>query len=165
MRDIFLKIDGLKGESLVDGHKGEIQVSDCKWGTEQPGGAHVGMGGSKGKVVVKDLVVTKYVDKATPELFKASCNAKVFKEATLTVRKSGEKPLDYLKIKMSDVQISKMEIDSKMEIGGNGNEDFLTEYVSLHFDQVEVEYTPQKSDGSGDAAVTTGWNIKTSKEL
>lgn len=165
MRDIFLKIDGLKGESLVDGHKDEIQVLDCKWGTEQPGGAHVGMGGSKGKVVVKDLVVMKFVDQASPLLFKASCNAKVFKEATLTVRKSGEKPLDYLKIKMSDVQISKMEIDSKIDIDRNPNEDFLTEYVSLHFKQVEYEYIPQKSDGSSDAAVTTGWNIETGKEL
>ena len=165
MRDIFLKIDGLKGESLDDSHKDEIDVLDWKWGLEQTGTAHVGMGGGAGKVRVKDLSVTKHVDKATPELFKACCNGKVFKEATLTVRKAGEKPLEYLKIKMSDVQISKMEIDSKMEIAGNGNEDFLTEYVSLHFDQVEVEYTPQKSDGSSDAAVTTGWNIKTSKEL
>ena len=166
MRDIFLKIDGLKGESLDDSHKDEIQVFDCKWGTEQTGTAHVGMGGSAGKVSVKDLVVTKYVDKATPELFKASCNAKVFKEATLTVRKAGGgKPLEYLKIKMSDVQISRMDIDSKMDIGENGSEEVLTEYVSLHFAKVEVEYTPQKSDGSGDAAVTTGWNIKTNKEL
>jgi len=164
-REIFLKIDGLKGESPVDGHQDDIQVLDWKWGTEQTGTAHVGMGGSAGKVVVKDLVVTKHVDKATPELFKASCNAKVFKEAVLTMRKASEKPLEYLKIKMSDVQISKMDIDSKMDIGGNGNEDLLTEYVSLHFAQVEVEYTPQKSDGSGDAAVTTGWNIKTNKEL
>jgi type VI secretion system secreted protein Hcp len=120
------------------------------------------MGSGAGKVRVKDLFVTKHVDKATPELFKACCNGKVFKEATLTVRKAGEKPLEYLKIKMSDVLISKMDAG-----GGRSdtNEDLLTEDVSLNFAKVEVEYTPQKPDGSGDAVVTTGWNIEANKEV
>ena len=165
MRDIFLKIDGLKGESVDDGHKDEIDVLDWTWGLEQTGTAHVGMGSGAGKVKVKNLAVTKHVDKATPELFKACCNGKVFKEATLIVRKAGEKPLEYLKIKMSDVLISKMDTGSKMDAGGSGNADLLTEDVSLNFAKVEVEYTPQKPDGSGDAAVTTGWNIEANKEL
>jgi type VI secretion system secreted protein Hcp len=162
MRDIFLKIDGLKGESLDDSHKDEIDVVDWKWGLEQQGTGHRGMGSGAGKVRVKDLFVTKHVDKATPELFKACCNGKVFKEATLTVRKAGEKPLEYLKIKMSDVLISKMDAG-----GGRSdtNEDLLTEDVSLNFAKVEVEYTPQKPDGSGDAVVTTGWNIEANKEV
>ena len=77
MRDIFLKIDGLKGESVDNSHKDEIDVLDWKWGLEQTGTAHIGMGGGAGKVRVKDLFVTKHVDKATPELFKACCNGKV----------------------------------------------------------------------------------------
>ena len=102
--------------------KTKLMCSTGNGALEQTGTAHVGMGGGAGKVRVKDLAVTKYVDKATPELFKACCNGKVFKEATLTVRKAGEKPLEYLKIKMSDVLISKMDTGSKMDLGGNGND-------------------------------------------
>jgi type VI secretion system secreted protein Hcp len=81
------------------------------------------------------------------------CNGKHVKEATLTVRKAGESPLEYIKVKMSDCLVS------GVTTGGSGGEDRLTENVTLNFAKVEVEYTPQKEDGSGDAPATMGWDI------
>lgn len=159
MRDIFLNINGIKGESPDKDHKDDIQVLWWKWGMTQTGTAHTGMGAGAGKVKVGDLEVYKKIDKSTPNLIKSCCNGKQFKEAVLTERKPGEKSLEYLKIKMYDVLISK--VDS----GGVGEEDTATEIIALNFAKVEVEYTPQKSDGSGDAAVTAGWDIAANTEL
>src|SRR5690348_6092500 len=96
--DMFLKLDGIKGESLDSKHKDEIQIESFSWGLAQTGTMSAGMGGGAGKVNVHDISVTKYVDKSSPELMLACCNGKHIPSGLLTVRKAGEKPLEYLKI-------------------------------------------------------------------
>ena len=151
--DMFIKIDDIKGESADAKHKDEIQVLSWSWGMSQSGTTHQGGGGGAGKVSVNDLSITKYVDKASANLQLSCCNGKHFKEALLTVRKAGENPLEYLKITMKEVLIA------SVSTGGSGGEDRLTENVTLNFAEFKTEYTPQKPDGSGDAAVEAGWNI------
>ena len=151
--DMFLKLDDVKGESSDSKHKDEIDVLSWSWGMSQSGTTHQGGGGGAGKVSVQDLSVTKYVDKSSANLQLSCCNGKHFKEALLTVRKAGENPLEYLKITMKEV------IVSAVSTGGSGGEDRLTENVTLNFAEFKTEYTPQKPDGSGDAAVEAAWNI------
>ena len=151
--DIFIKIGDLKGESIDDKHKDEIHVLAWSWGMSQSGTTHAGPGGGSGKVAVQDLSFTHFIDKSSPNLMLACANGKHFSEALLTVRKAGEKPLEYLKITMNDLIIT------SCTTGGSGGEDRITENVSLNFAKFKVEYTPQKKDGSGDAPVTIGWDI------
>jgi type VI secretion system secreted protein Hcp len=151
--DIFIKIGDLKGESVDDKHKDEVQVLAWSWGMSQSGTTHTGTGAGSGKVAVQDMSFTHYIDKVSPNLMLACANGKHFSEALLTVRKAGEKPLEYLKITMTDL------IVTSVTTGGSGGEDRLTENVSLNFAKFKVEYTPQKKDGSGDAPITIGWDI------
>ena len=153
MFDMFIKIGAIGGESVDRGHKGEIDVLAYSWGASQSGTMHTAVGGAAGKVDVQDLSLTKWVDKATPNLFLACCNGKHVGEAELTVRKAGEQSLEYFKITMQDVIIT------SVSTSGSGNENRLTEQVSLNFSKVQVSYTPQKPDGSGDAEVLVGWDI------
>ncbi|MDF1553066.1 MAG: type VI secretion system tube protein Hcp [Deferrisomatales bacterium] len=156
--DMFIKLEGIKGESIDHKHKDEIDVLAWSWGMSQSGTTHMGAGSGAGKVNVQDLSLTKYVDKASPNLMKFCCNGKHIKEAILTVRKAGEKPLEYIVITMKDAIIS------SVSTGGSGGEDRLTENVTLNFGQVKTAYTPQKADGSGDAAIEMTWNIATNTE-
>lgn len=151
--DMFLKIADVKGESKDSAHKGEIDVLAWSWGMSNSGSAHVGGGAGAGKVNVQDLSITKYIDKSSPHLLLATCNGKHYKDATLVVRKAGEKPLEYLTIKMEEVMIT------SVSTGGSGGEDRLTENVVLNFARVKVDYKEQKTDGSGDAPVNMGWKI------
>ena len=151
--DMFLKLDDIKGESIDHKHKDEVDVLAWSWGLSQSGTTHMGGGGGAGKVNVQDLSLTKYVDKSSPNLIIATCNGKHYKQAVLTVRKAGENALEYLKITMKEVLIS------SVSTGGSGGEDRLTENVTLNFGWFKVEYTPQKSDGTGDAAVEAVWDI------
>ncbi len=156
--DCLLKITGLDGESRIKGHEKEIDVLAWSWGMTQSGSMHIGGGGGSGKVSVQDISLTKYVDKASPTLIKYCCNGKHFTEALLTVRKAGENPVDYLKIKMKEVIIA------SVSTGGSAGEDRLTENVTLNFAKFEVNYTPQKDDGTPEAAVDMTWNIKANAE-
>lgn len=151
--DMFIKIGDIKGESKDSKHKEKIDVLAWSWGLSNSGNAQVGGGAGAGKVNVQDLSITKYVDSASSPLLLAASNGKHYKEALLIVRKAGEKPLEYLKIKMEEVLIT------SVSTGGSGGEDRLTENVSLNFAKVSVDYTPQKDDGSPGTAIPYSWDI------
>lgn len=156
--DMFIKIDDIKGESVDAKHAGEIQVLSWSWGMSQSGTTHDGPGAGAGKVNVQDLTFTKYIDTSSPNLIKTCCSGKHYANALLTVRKAGDKPLEYLKISLKDIIIS------SVSTGGSGGEDRLTENVTLNFGQFEVVYTPQKPDGSGGPGINTTWNIPKNDE-
>ena len=100
--DMFLKIDGVPGESEDDTHKDEIDVLAWSWGVSQSGTLHAGKGGGGGKASVQDISVTKYVDSSTPILMKYCASGEHIKNATLVVRKAGGTggPIEYVVIKM-----------------------------------------------------------------
>lgn len=156
--DMLLKIEGVDGESKVKDHEGEIDVLSWNWGMSQSGTMHLGGGGGAGRVNIQDISLTKYVDKSSPALMRGCCNGKHFDEATLVVRKAGEDPLDYVTIKMVPVMVT------SVSTGGSGGEDRLTENVTLNFGKYELAYTPQKEDGTGDAAVELKWNVEQNVE-
>jgi type VI secretion system secreted protein Hcp len=158
--DMFLKIEGedIKGEAVDAAHKDEIDVLAWSWGATQSGSMHTSKGGGSGKVNVQDISITKWVDSATSPIFKSVCNGESFKKCTLTVRKAGKSPLEYLVITMEKCIIS------SVSTGGSGGEDRLTENISINFAKFKVAYTPQKEDGSGDAAKEVTWNIAENTE-
>ncbi len=151
--DMFLKIDGVTGESKDDAHADEIDVLAWSWGMNNTGTAHLGGGAGAGKVNVQDLNFTKYVDKSSTDLMLFCCNGKHIPECLLTVRKAGEDPLEYLTVKMTDCLVT------SVQSGATTGQERLTENITLNFAKVEVAYTPQKADGSGDAPTQMGWDV------
>jgi type VI secretion system secreted protein Hcp len=151
--DMFIKIGDLEGEARDSVHAKSIDVLAWSWGASNSGSAHVGGGAGAGKVNVQDLSLTKYIDKSSPDLLLACCNGKHIPEAKLTVRKAGEKPLEYLIITMSDVLVT------AVSTGGSGGEDRLTENVTLNFAKVKVNYVEQTATGAAGAKPEMGWNI------
>lgn len=152
--DMFLKLDDIKGEAHDAKHKDEIDVLSWSWGVTQSGTTHAGGGGGAGKANFQDLTVTKWVDLASPKLLSAASTGKHLKEALLTVRKAGEKPLEYLKITLTDCLIS------SVSTGGSGGDDRLTENIGINFAKVKFEYTAQKPDGSAGGVMPFGFDIK-----
>ena len=121
-------------------------------------GAHgVGGGGGAGKVSVHDISITKFTDKATAALMLHCCNGKHIPNGLVTVRKAGEKPLEYLKIKLQDIIIS------GVQTAGHHN-DQITENLTLNFAKFHVEYTEQKNDGSGSPGGEMGWDVKANQK-
>ena len=156
--DMFIKMGDIKGESVDAKHKDEIDVLAWSWGGSQSGTTHMGAGGGSGKVNVQDLSLTKWVDKASPILWKQMCTGTHIKESTLIVRKAGGKPVEYIKLVLIDAIIS------SISTGGSGGEDRLTENVTINFAKFKLDYVPQKEDGSAQPAVQMTWNIASNAE-
>jgi len=152
--DMFLKLEGIKGESKDSKHSDEIHIESFSWGLTQTGVHGVGGGGGAGKVNVHDISITKFVDKSSPELMLACANGKHIAGGLITVRKAGENPLEYLKIKLSDILVS------GVQHAGSGA-DLLTENLTLNFSKFNVEYQMQGKDGKPQGGpVTMGWDVK-----
>jgi len=152
--DTFLEMGECKGESLVKGFEGQIQLLAWSWGMSQSGTTHTGSGGGAGKVNVNDLSFTHYVDTATPKLMEACCRGKHFEEATITMRKAGGEPIPYLTLKFTDI------IVTSVSDGGSSGEEQLTENVTLNFAAFEVSYQAQDNKGAKKGgAVTIKYDI------
>jgi type VI secretion system secreted protein Hcp len=153
--DMFIKIGDLKGEAKDHKHKESIDVLAWSWGLSNSGSAHIGGGAGAGKVNVQDLSFTKYIDSSSTALGLACCTGKHFDKATLTVRKAGDKPLEYIKITMEEVMVT------SVSTGGSGGEDRLTENLTLNFAKVKLEYQKQGKDGAAEGGASTmAWNIQ-----
>ncbi len=153
--DIFAKIGDIKGESLDDKHKDEIEVLSYSWGVTNAGSMAAGSGGGEGKATFHDLSFVHNIDKASPVLMQSCADGTHMKEATITHRKAGKGQHEYLIVKMNDVIIT------SVTHGGSG--DGHSENVSLAFAKVNVEYKPQKADGSLDAGIHMKYDLKARK--
>lgn len=157
--DMFLKIEGIKGESTDDKHKDEIEILSYSWGASQSGTLAFGGGGGAGKVQFQDFHFTSRVSKASPLLFLGCATGEHIKDATLSARKAGEKQEDFLVIKLNDVLVS------SYQAGGSSGGDIPTDQISLNYSKIEFSYVPQKPDGGLDAPVRTGWDLKLNKKI
>lgn len=158
-QDIFLKINGIDGESQDSSHKNEIEVLAWAWGIEQQSNMHAGSGGGAGKATVSDLTFEHFIDRASPNLMKYCLTGKHINEAMLVVRKAGGNPLEYLKITMTDVLVTKVS-----PRGSVLDEVSMRESVALSFAKIKQEYVVQNAQGGSGGAVTAGYDIKGNKE-
>lgn len=159
--DILLKIDGIKGETAIDGHKDEIDVQSWNFGMQQSGTTHTATGGGGGKVSVSDITFTKRVDLATADLIKACTSGRHLKDATLVVRKAGgAKPVNYFTLRMWEVIISSYNTG-----GTSDDKDLIQETLTLNFARFEIEYQQQDEKGGRKGSVKAGWDIAKNKAL
>jgi type VI secretion system secreted protein Hcp len=155
--DIFAKIGDIKGESLDDKHKDEIEVLSFSWGVTNPAVLSGGGGGGAGKATFHDLSIVHNLDKASPLLLRACATGMHIKDAVITHRKAGKGQQEYLIVKLNDVVIT------GVTHGGSPGQ-AISENVTLAFAKVDLEYKPQKADGSLDAGIHFKYDIKSNKE-
>jgi type VI secretion system secreted protein Hcp len=159
--DIFLKLDGISGESLDDKHKDEIELSSFSFGESNPA-AHVNGGGAgAGRVSFQDIHFTSRLSKASPQLMLACATGKHIKEGQITVRKAGDNAqtgTEFLFYKFDTVIITSV-LDNTSTDGGP------VESVSFAFAKIHVEYKEQKADGTLGATVDFAWDLKANKKI
>jgi type VI secretion system secreted protein Hcp len=86
------------------------------------------------------------------------CKGTHLPEGILTVRKAGERPLEYLIIRLTEA------IVAAVTNGGSDSSERLQENVTLNFRKFNIKYTPQTSSGHGGTAHDVSWNIAANTE-
>ena len=153
--DIFAKIGDIKGESIDAKHKDEIEVLSFSWGVTNSV-ANAAAGAAAGKATFQDLSLVHTVDKSSPLLMKACATGVHLKDATITCRKAGKGQQEYLVVKMNDVIVTGV-----MQNTADGQPG--SETVNLTFAKIDIEYVPQRADGSLDGAVFFKYDVAARK--
>ena len=107
---------------------------------------------------MQDFHFVTTTSKASPKLLLACASGQHLKHATLVARKAGEDQQEFLVYKFTDVLVSSYQTA--------GVDDVVpTDQVSLNFARIDVEYRPQRPDGSLDAPVKASWDLKANKRV
>lgn len=144
--DMWIKFEGIKGESLDDKHKDEVDILSWSWGV------NAASPDAKGKLqpaCSESLVVNKYVDKSTPPLVNAAVLGSTIPTARLSVRRANGSfgGSDYFLIELTGVTVK------SLTQGGLANDSRLPENVTLGFSSAKISYSPQNPDGSSGAPI------------
>ena len=160
--DMFINIDGVKGEATDDKHKDWIEVLSYSHHMALPvsNTKSSAGGGTSGRTQHGDFEFTKYIDLSSPKLYEAVSNGKHFSKVQFDVCRAGGSQLPYMQVTLEQVIVSNVHqngpkngasSDSADASAGPSSADVLpTETVSLNYGTIEWKYTQQKrSDGSG----------------
>ncbi|MDR5739328.1 MULTISPECIES: type VI secretion system tube protein Hcp [unclassified Caballeronia] len=150
--DILLQIKGITGESQDVSLEGAIEVIHWELCIEQQSSMLSGSGGGAGKASVSDLTFRHELDRASPNLAVYAAQGKRISEAKLIMRKSGGLPLEYYRITLYDVLVTKVwpSVDGASSI----------ETVSLSFARMKQEYVLQSKRGASAGTITGIIDVK-----
>jgi type VI secretion system secreted protein Hcp len=161
--DMFLKLDGIDGESTDEQHIKWIEIETFNWAVSNPttiGSATSGAGA--GKAVPGDFVVVMPFSSASPQIFKKCVTGDHYQTAALSMRKAGGDQRaagqEFLKYNFGTV------FTTKIEWGGSGDEG-PEESITFVYGSLQVQYYPQKPDGSLGDLVVSGFDFIKNVEL
>jgi len=155
MGEMFLKLDGIEGESQDFAHAGEIEILKWNWDTTNHTRWDVNQGGQSTKVTIQDISVDKICDKASVTLYQCCVTGRHIKNATITCRKNdGEQKVEYLIMRLTDVMVTHVHFE------GDGNNQSLNENVGLSFAKFRMEYKVQNDTGTAAGAKSYEFDVQ-----
>ena len=147
---LFIKFDGIEGESLASGHEKWIDVLSWSWGASQPSermaaGAGAGKAGTPS---IQVLSIGKRLDKSSPLLYQSCAAGKVIKLVTLDVveERGSELKLSQLglELKLTNTLVSSVRTSQDLNLGDDTPP---LEVLTLNFSKVDMTYNEYDAAG------------------
>ncbi len=163
--DMFLQIDGVKGDSTDDKHKDWIEVTSYNHGVCQAAGASLSAQGAHtgGRADHGDFSLTKRLDSASPNLSLYCCTGKHIPEISIEMcRAMGDKTV-FMTYKFKDTIVS-----SVTQTGASDSEDPIPmEEITFRYGQINWAYTKTDITGGGKkgAEIKAGWSTMMNKPM
>jgi type VI secretion system Hcp family effector len=155
--EAYLQIEGIQGETLSEGYENWIELLDFDLSANQTASTTSSSSGgaTSGRAYLRDMLVRKLVDNATPKLHEACCSGKHFEKIVIHVFRAGDPKVKYLDIQLEEVIISSF---SLMGNGGRANA-FPSELLALNYGRIKLVYSKQyRQTGQGAGQIAGGWD-------
>ena len=164
---IYLEIQSIPGSVTTTGYTNQIQLEGIDFEVSRDIHTRVGNTTSReGSLpAVGKFVISKLVDKASPELFKAAASGKALPTVTVNFATTGTNPQTYLTYQLTDVIVASYEIEQD-GIAAMENPDIKLpkkpiERLSLDFTQMQQEFTEIDASGTANPQGKILWNVST----
>ena len=160
--DVYLQIDGIKGESADERHRDWIECQSVAWSVSQPRSATASTGGghTAERCEHSEISVSKLADLSTPILLQLCSSGKTIPRARIEfMRADGQGE----RIKYFEIELENVLIGAVSPSVGEG--DFLSENVGLKYSKVKWKYTQQKVSGGAGGNTSGGWDLSTNKQV
>jgi type VI secretion system secreted protein Hcp len=154
--DNFFKLDDVPGESKDSAHPGEIEILSFAFGATQAGSGGIGGGAGTAKVSFQDMHCMSYLGKHGTKLMQKCADGSHIKKGVLTVRKAGEKPLEYLVYEFENVMVTSYQLS-------HSGDNVPQESWSLSFEKFKMTYKEQDEKGGMKGQGISGWDVKQNK--
>ena len=155
---IFIKFEGVDGESKDDDHYKWIDVESVQWGVRQPEGA-IGASRRRGDVIVEDITITKELDKSSPKLQEKCLKGQVIPKLEIEVTSTyGGYRATYYRYELKNVIITSYNVES-----GSG-EDRPTDTFTVNYEEIKNTYTEYDEEGSSKGNVEWEFKLVTNEE-
>ncbi len=150
---IYMNFPGISGSTIEKGFENQIQLNSFQWGVGRAISSSTSGTKETSTPSVSEIVITKMMDKASPDLLKNSLvGAPTTTPVTIQFTKQTSLGLQrYAEYQLSNVLISGYSISS----GG----DTPTESLSLSFSKVIFTFWPTNPDGSLGLPITTSYDL------
>ena len=139
MASWFLRIEGITGDSVIQGHEGAIEVRSWSWSIGNKQGLATGAGAEH--AVLHDLAVTAPLGSASLQLIQTCALGRQPASASLTGVRLGSQPFTFLRYDLMRVSIESVS-QVAAEEGG------VDDQVVLQFRGLKATFTKQNTDGS-----------------
>jgi type VI secretion system secreted protein Hcp len=138
--DMFLKLDGVQGESQDPDHKNEIQIEGFRLNCMSPRDSFTGQ--ATGIRRWSHLTIRAKVDMSTPLLFQKLATNATIPKAVLACRKAGGGAVTYFTVTLTNVAVAKVQAGDQEDVTPQCEFD-------LAFSMIEIRAQPQTSLGTG----------------
>jgi type VI secretion system secreted protein Hcp len=153
--EIFMKMDGIPGESMAKGHENWIEIlSYSSQIREDLPATNTGGLVVAGRAIFGDMVLTKILDSSSIPIRLHCASAKKIPTALLEMILYGNYPEPLYQVKLHDVIIT------GITSSANEGTEKPRETLSLTYSRVEWAYSTQDVKGNVGAPMKGGWDIK-----
>lgn len=156
---MFLKVEGVSGESKVSNYEDWISVSGFSWGVNQPCSANTNSGCGAGAAQFQPLQIYAPIDKSTTALAKHCAKGSHLNKIEFVVAKAGGEQTEYAKITLEQVVVT------EAQCSGDHRDLMVGIRYTFQGKKVKVQYWEQNADGGKGAESSFAWNIETQKEI
>lgn len=152
---IYIHIDGIQGCVTAKGHENWIELETCDIEVNREIKMETGNATNRESRLPSftEMVVTKKVDKSSPNIFDRACRGKSIGDVKIDICDTNNELQPYAQYKLSDVIISKYS-DSMH------NEGLHFETMHLNYTRIEKVYIPRDAKNKAGSPMRTGYNIE-----